>query len=173
MDLIDYGLIKVDLNPLIQRVRGLPSDVWEYRSDKESYETTAIREGTAGFKMVQEELSKVLVALDKHFKPGFTNRVVLSCIPAGKSILGHTDDFGEKLRQTSIHCHIPLITHSSIKMGFGKENSREYHLKQGHLYSMDETIWHYVNNPSTIDRVHLLLAYFPHDGNTHNLKLSS
>lgn len=169
MDLIDYGKIRVDLDPLIQRIRELPLSVWTYRCDPESYETCTLQYGSEIVKPFKKELDTVLQALELHFAPGYTNRVVLSCVPAGKGILGHTDDFGPAIRASSIHCHIPLITHPSIKMGFGKENSREYHLKQGHLYSMDETLWHYVKNPSRVDRIHLLLAYFPHDGNIQTL----
>ena len=37
-------------------------------------------------------------------------------------------------------------------------------MEVGHLYSIDETQVHYVKNPSAIDRVHLLFAWFPHKG---------
>lgn len=160
IDLVEYGLLEADLDSLIERVRAVPKEAWTYRSDKESYNTAALRPGNPAY----IDAEKFLEATFKYFKPGYFSRVVYSLIPAGKSIDPHVDDFGEELRNTSLHCHIPLITDEKVIMGFGEEGKEnEYHLKAGHLYSMDETIRHYVHNYSDVDRVHLLFAYHPHD----------
>ena len=108
-------------------------------------------------------VDELLAGLEKYLTPGYTNRVLLSCIPAGEEILPHTDDFGGAVRSRSYHCHIPLITAPEIVMGF-PERDIEFHMEPGHLYSIDETEKHYVKNPTRIDRVHLLFAYFPHKG---------
>jgi len=163
VDLTHYGKVKEDIAPLIKAVQAFPTEAWEFRGDKESYETSAVRPGTKYWIQVKDLIEKVLNSCELYLKPGYQTRVVLSCIPAGKQILPHTDDFGEEVRKISIHCHIPLITHESIKMGFGEiGHEKEYHLKAGHLYTMDETIRHYVNNPSHINRVHLLFAWHKH-----------
>ena len=167
MDIQDFGLVKADLLPLIKLVGDLPHSIWDKRSDRESKDTLVLRKGNPYGKEIETEIRKILDQVQ--FKPGYTNREVLSLVPAYKEILGHFDDFGDQVRKTSIHCHIPLITDESIIMGFGKENSREYHLKKGHLYYMNETEWHYVKNPTSVDRVHLLFAYFPHDQSIENI----
>lgn len=158
-----YGRVNVDLSPLIQRVHSLPSDAWVSRGDPESYKTSAVRQGDKHWASVAKEIDQLLEATFEYFEPGYFNRVVLSKIPAGEKILPHTDDFGDAIRKISTHCHIPLITHPDVKMGF-TENRIEHHLKAGYLYTMDETVYHYVNNDSDIDRVHLLFAHFPHSG---------
>ena len=160
----EYGVVQTNLDPLIERVRGLPKEAWEYRSDKESYTTAALRPDSIYWKEVKDLIDEVLMTAEFYLKPGFQNRVCLSLVPAGERILPHTDDFGQAVRSKSIHCHIPLISHQDIKMGFGPDDTEEYHLEVGKFYSMDETIRHYVNNPSQVDRVHLLLAHWPHDG---------
>jgi aspartyl/asparaginyl beta-hydroxylase (cupin superfamily) len=148
-----YGEVDYDFSPLIKRVKAISE--WTFRLDPESYKTCKVREGDASFP--KEEIKALFEKVD--LPSGFQNRVVLSCVPAGEEILPHTDDFGEAIRNSSIHCHIPLITHESVVMGF---DSGETHLKAGHLYSMDETKRHWVKNPSDVDRVHLLFAHFPH-----------
>lgn len=154
----EYGKLDFDLGPLKEAVRSISN--WKLRTDPESYKTRSIKQESQGFpKEIVQQLLDVALSC---FKPGYTNRVVLSCIPAGEEILPHTDDFGEEIRNTSIHCHIPLITHPSVVMGF---DVGELHLKEGFLYAMDETKRHYVKNPSKVDRIHLLFAYFPHDKN--------
>lgn len=148
---------KIDLGNFKQIVEAIPSDKWTFRCDPESYETCVIRENDEAFP--KKEIQQLLDNLP--LKPGYTNRVVLSCVPAGKGILPHTDDFGEAVRNKSKHYHIPIITEESVILGF---DDGECHLKEGFLYSMDETQTHYVKNPSSVDRVHLLFAHFPHDG---------
>ncbi len=159
--LTDYGKLSVNLGLLKEKVQALPKEAWRSRIDPESYTTSAIREGDPCWKTFKKELDELLNSIYEYLPPGYQNRVVLSMIPAGEKILPHTDDFGAEVQKSSIHCHIPLITHPDVKMGF-TENKIEYHLEEGHLYSMDETILHYVNNDSDVDRVHLLFAHWKH-----------
>ena len=140
-------------------MQAIPLSDWTFRADPESYETLAIRESDKAFP--KDEIQKILDSASSYLKPGYQNRVVLSCVPAGKGILPHTDDFGGAVRSKSAHYHIPLITDESVIMGI---DGQEYHLKEGFLYLMDETKEHYVKNPSNIDRIHLLFAHFPHLG---------
>lgn len=161
-------MVRLDLTPTSQLQQMLlykgdidlgdyPSEMdklsgWEFRTDPESYKTKVLRSGFSTGNLL-DQVESILGA-------GYFNRVVLSMIPAGEEILPHTDDFGEEVRSISRHCHIPVVTDESIVMGFP---SGESHLKLGGLYSMDETIEHYVKNPSLIDRIHLLFAWHPHD----------
>lgn len=152
------------LHPLIVQVQALPPDQWVNRGDPESYTTKAIR------KDLPPSTTSVLDWIERHLLvPGFFNRVVFSLVPSGEPIKPHTDNFGEEVRRASIHLHLPLITHPSVVLGF--TGIGEYHFKVGHLYSMDESYEHYVRNPSDVDRVHLLMAFWPHDKNIEQVKV--
>ncbi len=157
-NIIEYG--KIDLHSLKKVVQVIPLSEWTFRSDPESYETCVIRENDKAFP--KDEIQKILNAVNKYLPAGYQNRIVLSCVPAGKGILPHTDDFGELVRSKSSHFHVPIITHESVVMGVA---GMECHLKEGYLYRLDETKEHYVTNPSNIDRIHLLFAHFPHQEN--------
>lgn len=150
-----YGLIDYDFEPLIKEVQAIKD--WIYRLDPESETTCVVRQGHKEF---PEEIINLIDKAQKQFlEPGYSNRIVLSCVPAGKEILPHTDDFGADIENASLHCHIPLITSENIILGFDDE---AFHLEQGHLYTMDVTKRHYVVNPTQVDRIHLLFAHFPH-----------
>lgn len=155
LSLVEYT--KINLGHLKEVVQLIPLSDWKSRVDPESYETLVIRENDSCFP--KAAIQKVLDDAISILGPGYTNRVVLSCVPAGKGILPHTDDFGEVIRKTSSHYHIPIVTDPSVIMGI---DGQEYHLKEGYLYKMDETKTHYVKNPSATNRVHLLFAHFPH-----------
>lgn len=155
--LVPYG--PLDCEPLIETVQALPESVWTYRTDPESDRTRTVRENSEHFPMAEVE-ALLEQARQKYLGPGFSNRMVLSCVPAGEQILPHTDDFGAHVRKHSRHCHIPLITDERVVMGFA-DNTVEMHMTAGRLYHMDETVSHYVRNPSELDRVHLLFAHWP------------
>lgn len=159
--LTDYGSVPCSLEPLRAVLANLQESDWVYRIDPESYKTKVVSEGTPKFP--RKVVDEIIQCCEPYFGAGYWNRLVLSCVPAGEGILPHRDDFGVKVRDASFHCHIPLITSPEIVMGF-PDHGEEAHLKAGHLYSMDETQTHYVKNPSSVDRVHLLFAYFPHEG---------
>lgn len=157
-----HGRLRWDLGPLTERVQALPLTAWEYRSDPESKTTRVIRPGMAAWREVEDLVRDTLAAIETQcFQPGYFNRLVLSCVPAGEAILPHTDDFGDAIRRISLHGHLSLMTDPSIVMGFS-QTGREVHLEAGHVYTLDETQAHYVKNPSGVDRIHLLFAYFPH-----------
>ncbi|TAL13927.1 hypothetical protein EPN95_04540 [Patescibacteria group bacterium] len=157
-----YGELPYDLTDLKEEVLAIPLSGWVFRGDPESYKTRTVSLGSPCFP--SKSVSVLLDWVEKlYFQPGYTNRVLLSCVPAGEEILPHRDDFGEVVRNKSYHCHIPIITHPDAIMGY-PDKGIELHMKAGHLYSIDETERHYVKNPSKMDRVHLLFAYFPHRG---------
>lgn len=152
--LCDYGLLDINLDPLREAVQAIPRVQWERRQDPESEKTWKIRDVRPVFPKVLIDAALEAVTC---FGPGTTSRVVLSCVPAGEGILPHTDDFGETGTR-SWHCHLPLTTHPDVVMG-GPDG--ETHMHEGHVYTMDATKRHWVRNPSPVDRVHLLFAYFP------------
>ena len=55
-----------------------------------------------------------------------------------------------------------LVTHPWAVLG--TDDQGEQHLQAGHLYALDATVRHWCRNPSPVDRIHLLFAYFPHTG---------
>lgn len=160
MMLTPYGRAPVDLASLITVAQAIPAEGWTSRTDTESYQTQAVREHDPYFPVCL--LNDLLTVIGEWaFGMGYFNRVVLSRVPAGCGILPHTDDVGARVHSTSYHCHLPLITDPAIVMG-GPEG--EQHLEQGHLYTMDLHCRHWVRNPSAVDRVHVLFAYFPEAG---------
>lgn len=154
--LTEVGKVQRDLGPLIERLQSLPPEAWVFRNDPESDKTKVIRESSPHFPW---DATVLLEAAMQILPPGYANRIVLSCVPAGEGILPHTDDFGEEVRSKSAHYHLPITTEPSVVLGF---DDGEVHMRQGVLYRMDETRRHYVRNPSSQDRVHLLFAHFPH-----------
>jgi hypothetical protein len=154
-----YGPVDIDWASCLKALGDIPQSAWLFRCDPESNTTSAIRENDAAFP--KRELEEILISAMRAYLPdGYQNRVVLSCVPAGCRILPHRDDFGAA-QAKSLHCHIPLITHPDAIMGFPEHNLRE-HMITGHLYSMDASEVHYVDNDSQTDRIHLLFAHFPH-----------
>ncbi len=160
--LSDYGKLEIDLSPLIQGVLAIPESEWVFRSDKESFTTCVVREGSTAWKIVEDQIKPVLNQVEIKLNPGFFTRLVLSSVPAGGYILPHEDDFGALIHNSSLHCHIPLTTSTEAILGF--TGLGEANLKVGSLYSMDESHNHYARNDSTTNRIHLLLAHHPHDG---------
>lgn len=158
----EVGVLDTPLDRLVAALKACSYDAWIYRTDRESDKTCVIRAGSPAWGPLAENIATLLQEVEtRFFPPGYTNRVLLSCVPAGEQILPHTDDFGSEVQRTSVHCHIPIQTHPDVVMGYG-ENNTEVHMQGGHLYILDATKRHYVRNPTTIDRVHLLFAYFPH-----------
>lgn len=160
MMLQDYGPVGVDLALLTGVVREIPPEGWTPRVDPESCDTLVVREHDVYYpaSLIADVLTKVGRAA---FGIGYFNRAVLSMVPAGKGILPHCDDFGPRVTSTSYHCHLPLVTDPAVVLG-GTEG--ETHLVAGHLYTMDAAQRHWVRNPSAVDRIHLLFAYFPEAG---------
>lgn len=155
------GTLRASLASICAAMRGIPTEAWEYRSDPESDKTRVVRAGQQSWPIVATQVECLLQeASAQYFPPGNWNRVVLSCVPAGEQILPHVDNFGPDVQSRSVHCHIPLVTHPDVIMGYGTEGN-EVHLHVGHLYILDATQRHYVRNPSSVDRIHLLFAYFP------------
>ena len=158
--LVHYGEVPFDLAPLLKEIKAISSGAWIYRTDKESDTTCVVREGRPCFpKALCEAL--ITAAMGEFLSPGYQNRLVLSCVPAGGYILPHRDDFGVDVQARSIHCHIPLISSPEAVMEFPEHGIVE-NMKVGHLYSMDAREEHSVRNPSAVDRVHLLFAHYPH-----------
>jgi len=157
-----YGPLDISLDPIIARVQGIPGSEWTYRGDLESKDTRVVRESSTNFP--KDEAEELFAQVSRQYLgPGYMNRAVLSCVPAGKGILPHVDDFGEEVRQASIHCHLPLITDPAAVMEF-PGLGETHHLEAGCLYAMDERETHCVRNPASIDRIHLLFAFFPDRG---------
>lgn len=158
------GAMATSLTQLVASIVAFPKSSWTYRVDKESDKTCVVRLGSTAWESVAHEVDMLLQEVESRwFPPGYANRVLLSCVPSGEQILSHTDDFGVEAQEASVHCHIPLMTDPAVVMGYGiRTRECEMHLQASHLYILDATQRHWVRNPSPIDRVHLLFAYFPH-----------
>jgi aspartyl/asparaginyl beta-hydroxylase len=86
---------------------------------------------------------------------GDFSSAMLASLPAHSSIDGHTD---EGLHFARTHrVHVPLRTHPDVVM---RIDGVPHHLALGHAYEVDNRLPHSVENPSAIDRVHLIFDYF-------------
>lgn len=158
--LLDFGVVPDDLlDPLCEQIMALPPSSWVFRGDVESMETMKIRADVNVW--LKEATKPIFTWMELHaIRPGGFNRIVLSKVPAQKQILPHTDDRDVD----KMHCHLPLITEKKVVLRY-PQHKKSYHLKRGHIYRMDKNQEHAVDNPTMTDRIHLLFAYWPHDGN--------
>ena len=86
---------------------------------------------------------------------GDFSNAMLASLPGHSSIDEHTD---EGLHFAKTHrIHVPVRTHTSVIMRIA---GVPHHLEFGHAYEVDNLLPHAVDNPSDIDRVHLIFDYF-------------
>lgn len=77
-------------------------------------------------------------------------------LPAGQNVGVHRDK--GNYREFCSRLHIPLQTHPDVIMSCGES---EIHMEVGKIYEINNTRWkHGVVNPSSVDRVHLIVDVF-------------
>jgi aspartyl/asparaginyl beta-hydroxylase (cupin superfamily) len=100
------------------------------------------------------------------FFGGICIRSFLANLSPFKNISSHVD-LSDTL--TKVHrCHLPIITNEEVIFGIGKN---EYNLKEGILYEVNNTDYHYVNNNSSKNRIHLIIDILQYKYNRNILKL--
>ena len=82
---------------------------------------------------------------------GETHRVFLRKLENGQCIPPHIDSWVPKGWS---RFHIPLISHSDIKMRWPMDNI-EVHLEPGYLYEVRVDRLHEVINPTNCERIHI------------------
>jgi hypothetical protein len=77
-------------------------------------------------------------------------------LPAGQNVGVHRDK--GNYREFCSRLHIPLQTHPDVIMSCGDS---EIHMELGKIYEINNTRWkHGVVNPSSVDRIHLIVDVF-------------
>ena len=87
---------------------------------------------------------------------GRVGRVMLPKLMAHGNIQKHVDA-GDYLDVVRRH-HIPIVTHESVMFGV---DGRSLNMKEGELWEINNMLPHSVENPSDIDRVHLMIDIIP------------
>jgi quercetin dioxygenase-like cupin family protein len=78
-------------------------------------------------------------------------KIRLLKLEAGAQIPMHVDHFDGKRKVTRFH--VPIVTHPNAIMIV---NNKRYHLAAGHVYVVDVSQPHAVQNNSDVDRIHLV-----------------
>lgn len=99
-------------------------------------------------------VSEILDLLEKNI--GHVARSRYAVLKAGEKIKPHLDINTDK----AIRIHIPLITHPDVITGVkGKNRKLEMHLPaDGSVWFLNQAYQHWVDNNSSVDRVHLVCA---------------
>jgi hypothetical protein len=89
--------------------------------------------------------------------PGYTvSKAMFAKLPAGKSIPGHIDSI--PILRHSRRFHVPIVTHEDVAFSV---DGKVFHLETGHLYEINNCLFHTVENNSPCDRIHLIVDLLP------------
>ena len=77
--------------------------------------------------------------------------IFFSLLEKGTKILPHVD---KNIKKTRRRIHIPIITNSRVLFF---NNGHFLNMKEGHVYEIDNSRLHAVNNASDKDRIHLII----------------
>lgn len=81
-------------------------------------------------------------------------RAVFAKLLAGKSVDEHMD--GHPTFAIGHRIHVPLVTNDQVDFVIAGQH---FNLKEGIAYEVSNLDFHYVANPSTEDRIHLIFDY--------------
>lgn len=103
------------------------------------------------FKKDIEQIEKYLIEI---YGKGEIIRAEIPLLPSGTKVNPHYDD----TESFAVHhrVHIPIVTTNNIIFTI---DGVDKHLKIGEMWEIDNTKMHGVNNPSDIDRVHLIIDF--------------
>lgn len=91
----------------------------------------------------------------RHYSPqGTIIRAMFAKLLAGKSIDEHFDD--HPTFTVGHRIHVPLVTNEKVRFVI---DGADYNLKEGVAYEVSNLDFHYVANPSEMDRVHFIFDY--------------
>lgn len=91
----------------------------------------------------------------KHYSiHGTIIRAVFAKLLAGMSIGEHYDDHPSFAIGHRIH--VPLLTSDEVEFGIA---GQKFNLKEGVAYEVSNLDFHYVANPTTKDRIHMIFDY--------------
>jgi aspartyl/asparaginyl beta-hydroxylase (cupin superfamily) len=89
---------------------------------------------------------------------GQRGQVLLIKLPGGKKIPRHYDA-EDYLMNTRRH-HVAIVTNKKTTFGVANET---INIKQGECWEINNAKSHFVNNDSSIDRIHLLIDIMPNE----------
>jgi hypothetical protein len=92
----------------------------------------------------------------RHFPGGRIQRLLLAELPPMSGIPPHKD--GGMAMSETYRCHAPVLTHPDVAFMI---DDRDYYLKAGCIYVIDNMRRHGVENRSSMRRVHLICNIAP------------
>jgi quercetin dioxygenase-like cupin family protein len=81
-------------------------------------------------------------------------RICLVKLAANSKVNPHKDSGDNLIKDKRIH--IPIVTHPDIIFSVGGEIKN---MEEGEMWTIDNSVIHSVDNPTEIDRVHLIIDY--------------
>jgi Aspartyl/Asparaginyl beta-hydroxylase len=181
--IVEYG--SVAFAPLREKMLVQPESFWEedrasrvklagnrpgnavflYNDVPKCVNRPSMREASSGYVNVLRYPDRPLFkevddVIELGIRPHFPNcdpvRVQLAELPPGMVIKPHVD----KGLLTKMHrLHVPLVTHEGVKFIIA---GKEFFLKVGVLYDLNNVVRHSVENKSEVMRVHMLVDMLPH-----------
>lgn len=107
--------------------------------------------------LANKELEDIFFKLEEYYS-GKIIRCEVVVLPANTKIRMHID--GGPLLDYSRRVHVPIITNDRITFTV-MENT--IHMKESGWYEINNQMRHGVDNPTDIDRVHLIIDILPND----------
>ena len=120
----------------------------------DSYSKNERGEETIFYNEFKKDIIKIEKYLNQVLGKGEIIRAEIPLLPAGTKVNPHYDDTESFVIQHRVH--IPIITSPEIIFTI---DGIDKNLKIGEIWEIDNTKMHGVNNPSDIDRIHLIVDF--------------
>ena len=105
----------------------------------------------------KEELLNIFNILENYYSGNIIRCEIIKLLPFSE-ILRHTD--GGPILHYSRRVHIPIVTHPEITFTVMSDTQ---HFKEGGWYEINNQMPHSVNNPTEIERIHLIIDILPNE----------
>ena len=169
---------KIDVNWLKTAIESQPLDIWDEHTYRQTMSDTHAKTKTLEIIWDKESLvhgskqNKIhqnyylfeMESFLNNLKPIYFSkygdgefiRVLIVKLLNNSNILPHVDN-GSSLTNSK-RTHIALITNDEITFTV---NNEVKNLKEGEIWEIDNTKVHSVNNPTDLDRIHLIIDWMP------------
>ena len=158
-----------DYKSILDIIKTIPKNEWEKDTEKRNSKmthgtTTALflkyksqsyeKNDTVTLDKLKPYLDEIISQVKNFYRYSsiLLTRVIITELPKGSIIPEHVDE-GELLN-TNHRIHIPLISDPAVKFSLDHKN---YYLKPGLGYEINNQLIHEVRNESNIDRIHMII----------------
>ncbi len=158
-----------DYKSILDIIKTIPKNEWEKDTEKRNSKmthgtTTALflkyksqsyeKNDTVTLDKLKPYLDEIISQVKNFYRYSsiLLTRVIITELPKGSIIPEHVDE-GELL-STNHRVHIPLVSDPAVKFSLDHKN---YYLKPGCAYEINNQLIHAVRNESNIDRIHMII----------------